>query len=186
MDDFSANIGRKIRQTRKSAGLSMSALAEMSGLSPAAVQKIETNGMVPTIVSLMKIARALGKPVSFFVEEEGPVDRVALVRRAERKGFYSQASMCLQEYVTGDLTGRILEGGIFTADPGGGSGETRGVHPGEEVILCLAGELEVEVGEETEVLHSGDSIHFKSELPHCWRNPGTSRAETLWIWVASE
>jgi transcriptional regulator with XRE-family HTH domain len=182
MDDLSANIGRKIRETRKAAGLSMSALADLSGLSLAAIQKVETNGMVPTIVSLMKISRALNKSVSFFVEEQEPTGRMALVRRAERKSFYSQASKLRQEYITGDLTGRILEGGVFTADPGGGSGETPGVHSGEEIIMCLSGEVEIEIGEETWLLKPGDTVHFKSDLPHRWNNPGETRAETLWIW----
>lgn len=182
-EDLSIDIGRKIRETRKAAGLSISSLAELAELSPAAVQKIETNRMVPTIVSLMKISRALGRSVGFFVEDGDPARRVALVRSGERRSFYSEASKCRQEFIAGDLSGGILEGGVFTADPGGGSGEAPNSHPGEEIVLCMAGGIHVEVGDQVHRLEPGDSLHFKSDLPHRWTNPGSSPAEVLWIYT---
>lgn len=183
VEHLSLDVGRRIRETRKAAGLSIPALAELSSLSPAAIQKIETNGMVPSIISLMKIARALDRSVSFLVGEHEPGLRVALVRGRDREGFYSEASHCEQEYITADLDDRILEGGIFRANPGGGSGDSLGAHPGEEIIMCLIGKVQVDVGESRYLLEPGDTLHFKSDLPHKWVNAGDSTSETLWIYT---
>ena len=50
---------------------------------------------------------------------------------------------------------------------------SRGVPPkGEEVALLLSGSIELEVENDTCVLHAGDSIRIKSGLKHRWRNVG--------------
>src|SRR5471030_522497 len=63
-------IGPKVRRLRKEARLSLQQLAEISHVSAAAIHKIEQSGMTPTITTLLKIAGALGRPVSYFVDEE--------------------------------------------------------------------------------------------------------------------
>lgn len=58
-------------------------LAERSGVSAAAIDKIEQDRKVPTITTLVKIAAALGWPVSFLVEvETGPRRRYMFNSRA--------------------------------------------------------------------------------------------------------
>ena len=64
---------------RKRMGLSLQQLGERSDVSAAAIHKIEQGGMVPTITTLLKIAGALGRPVSYFVEEDIGRDDVAVL-----------------------------------------------------------------------------------------------------------
>src|SRR5262249_7696735 len=64
------SIGFKVFSRRKRLGLSLQQLGERSDVSAAAIHKIEQGGMVPTITTLLKIAGALGRPVSYFVEED--------------------------------------------------------------------------------------------------------------------
>jgi len=182
-EDFVIEIGQKIRNARKKANIPIRTLANLSGLSPAAIQKIETNHMVPTIISLMKISRALGKKVSFFIQEEDNANRIVLIKREMRKRFYSEESKCLHEYVMGELEEGALEGGIFTAQPGGESGKTLNSHPGEEIILCLKGRIEVQFPEDKYRLETGDTLHFKSDIPHRWHNPGASESQIFWIYT---
>jgi transcriptional regulator with XRE-family HTH domain len=182
-DDFVIDVGQKIRNFRRKLGLSIEALSQKSGLSTAAIQKIETNHMVPTIISLMKLSRALGEKVSFFVDEKNVKDQVVLIKRKERKRFYSEMSKISQEYITGQLEDRVLEGGIFTAKIGGKSGEEMNTHPGEEIIFCVKGKIEVTTPSRTYLLSSGDTLHFKSDIPHRWRNSGKTLAQLVWIYT---
>src|SRR5258708_15960539 len=64
------SIGLKVFSLRKRMGLSLQQLGERSDVSAAAIHKIEQGGMVPPITTLLKIARALGRPVSYFVEDD--------------------------------------------------------------------------------------------------------------------
>ncbi|MGQ0670948.1 MAG: helix-turn-helix domain-containing protein, partial [Actinomycetota bacterium] len=61
MEEIIASIGPKVRHLRPQTNLSLQRLAERSGVSPAAIHKIERNGMVPTITTLMKLAAALNR-----------------------------------------------------------------------------------------------------------------------------
>ena len=182
-EESAINIGGKIRKARLDVNMSIRALAGVSGMSPAAIQKVETNRMVPTITSLLKISRALGKKVSFFIQEEDNLNRVALLKKEKRERFYSEKSKCFHEYIAGNLDNGTLEGGIFNALPGGESGDSPNSHPGEEIILCLKGRIEVDIAERIYLLKSGDTLHFKSDLPHRWRNTGNSEAQILWVYT---
>jgi len=48
-------------------------------------------------------------------------------------------------------------------------------------VIVLKGSLEFRVGEESYLLKEGDSLVFESRLEHWNKNPGTSKAEVLWI-----
>jgi quercetin dioxygenase-like cupin family protein len=183
MEESVINIGNKIRKARMDVNMTIKALAETSGMSAVAIQKVETNRMVPTITSLLKISRALGKKVSFFIQEEDNANRVMLLKKEKRERFYSEKSKCFHEYIASNLENGILEGGIFNALPGGKSGETPNSHPGEEIILCLRGKIEVDIGQQTYTLKSGDTLHFKSDIPHSWRNISNSESKILLIYT---
>lgn len=181
--DVVIDVGQKIRDLRKRQGLSIETLARRSGLSAAAIQKIETNHMVPTITSLMKIARALGERVSFFVDEKDGKDQILLIKRKERKRFFSEMSKMLQEYITGQIKGAVLEGGVFTVKAGGQSGPEMNTHPGEEIILCLKGTVDVFTPSHRYNLSVGDALHFKSDIPHRWKNSGKTEAQLIWVYT---
>ena len=72
------SLGLKVFSHRKPMGLSLQQLGERSDVSAAAIHKIEQGGMVPTITTLLKLAIALGRPVSYFVEEDVGQDDVAV------------------------------------------------------------------------------------------------------------
>src|SRR5260221_13982463 len=78
-----SSIGLKVFSLRKSMGLSLQQLGERSDVSAAAIHKIEQGGMVPTITTLLKIAGAVGRPVSYFVEEDGSRDDLAVLTPAD-------------------------------------------------------------------------------------------------------
>src|SRR6188768_150670 len=96
-----SGLGAKVAAERAERGWSLAQLAQRAGISPAAVHKIEKSGMTPTIASLMKIAAALGRSVSFFVDEPDTPD-VNVVQHDERaKVFTSKQGLELR-----NLSGR--------------------------------------------------------------------------------
>ena len=53
-------------------------------------------------------------------------------------------------------------------------------HPGDELIYLLEGQLRVTIAGETHNLKDGDSMSFKSHLPHRWENVGDGDAKVIW------
>lgn len=175
-----SSIGGKIRKLRQESGLSIQKLAEKSGVSPAGVYKIETNEMTPSITTLMKIAAALGKKVSYFVEENERVKNIEYTRSKDRKTVYNKESRILIESFAARLEDGRMYVGLLTVKPGGGTLSETVAHSGEELFYCLEGKLEFQIGGETYTLTKGDSLHFKSELSHSWRNPGPKDAKIIY------
>jgi transcriptional regulator with XRE-family HTH domain len=60
------NIGKNIKFFRKSAGLSQEKLANKIDLTLRYFQRLESGSHTPTIATLMKIAKALGRSVKSF------------------------------------------------------------------------------------------------------------------------
>jgi transcriptional regulator with XRE-family HTH domain len=85
-----SSIGPKLRDLRLQRGLSLQQLAERADVSAAAIHKIEKSGMVPTITTLLKLAGALNRSISYFVDEETEQNGPAvLVRADERRIVYT-------------------------------------------------------------------------------------------------
>ena len=61
-------IGRTLARLRKAQGLSRYALAKRAQISRVYVAKLEAGGSDPTVGVLQRLAKALGVPVSRFLE----------------------------------------------------------------------------------------------------------------------
>ena len=180
MEDVIAAIGPKLRQLRRQKSLSLQKLAERSGVSAAAIHKIERNGMVPTIATLMKLAQALNRPVAFFVDEER-AEPAVLIKARRRKGVFTSKKGLALASVSGPYGRFLLAGAVAAIEPGADSGSRPMEHPGEELVLVLDGSLQFEVDGERYEVRRGDALHFRTDRPHRWRNVGTRSARAVWM-----
>lgn len=177
-----SGIGPKVVRLRKQAGLSLQQLAERSSVSAAAIHKIEQGGMVPTITTLLKVAGALGRPVSFFVdEEETSADPTVHTPKAQRRPIFTSHTGIDLAGITGPYGRFFLAGALATVLAGASSGDTPLEHPGEELVYVLGGQLEFVVNNRTFLLGPSDALHFRAVQQHSWRNPGDTDAVALWM-----
>ena len=173
-------IGEKIRNQRKSHDYSIQKLAEISGVSPAGIYKIETNGMVPTITTLMKLATALERSMSYFVEEEKNLPVVQHIRKSERD-IIASGQEGRTEVVAEKLHKGKMEGFFRNLKPGA---RTRNLFisvNGEHLIYCLKGDLSVRRGEDSYRLKEGDSLHYRSGEKVHLENSGRSEVKFLLV-----
>jgi transcriptional regulator with XRE-family HTH domain len=177
-----SEIGAKVARARSERGWSLAQLAQRSGLSTAAVHKIEKSGMTPTIASLMKVAAALGKSVSYFVDEPETPD-VNVVRGDERARVYTSKQGLELRNLSGRYGGFAVAGAEAVVEALADSGPMRMNHPGEELVILLEGRMEFEVDGTCHEIGPGDSIHFRATRPHAWRNPTEEPARAIWLVV---
>jgi transcriptional regulator with XRE-family HTH domain len=183
-EDVIASIGPKVRQLRRQKNLSLQQLAERAGLSAAAIHKIEHNGMVPTITTLMKLAAALNRSVAYFVDEE-QAEPAVLVRSDERKQVYTSKERLDLAGISGPYGHFFMAGAVATMEPGADSGAKRMEHPGEELIFMLDGTMSFEVEGQEYTLRRGDALHFRTDRPHRWGNPSARPARAIWMALRS-
>jgi transcriptional regulator with XRE-family HTH domain len=176
------SIGLKVFSHRKRMGLSLQQLAERSDVSAAAIHKIEQSGMVPTITTLLKIAGALGRPVSYFVEEEDGQDDVAVLTRPnENRTVYTSHKGIELNSVSGPYGRFLLAGARACVEPAADSGRKPMQHPGEELVHVISGMLEFTVSGQPYEVGPGSTLHFRGDQPHTWRNPGSTEARAVWM-----
>ena len=70
VDDSIKKAAEKLRRTRESKNLTLQQLADISGVSPSNIQKIEAGTIMPSVAVMMKIARGLHKKVGYFLDDE--------------------------------------------------------------------------------------------------------------------
>jgi transcriptional regulator with XRE-family HTH domain len=175
------SIGPRLRALRDRSGLSLQQLSDRSDVSPAAIHKVEQGAMVPTITTLLKLAAAFDRPVSYFInEEEAPPAYVYYTPARERPSVYTSREGLQLGGISGPYGDYAIVSAIAEIAPGASSGEDDLRHPGEELIHLLSGTLEVTVRERVIRLTSGDSLHFRTDHEHRWRNPSNRAAKAIW------
>ena len=175
------SIGPKVHRLRKQWNLSLQQLAARSNVSTAAIHKVEQGTMVPTITTLLKLAAALEQPVSYFVdEEEASPSYVVFTPAAERRSIYTPHEGLTLGGISGPYGQYFVATAIAEVAPGADSGDSPLHHAGEELIHMLSGRLDVAVGDQEFQLRRGDSIHFRTDHEHRWRNPAKHPARAIW------
>lgn len=181
--DEDIEVGQRLRQFRRAAGLRLRDVAEAADCSESMLSKLENGQVSPSINMLHRITRALGVNISNLfapIEQEAPFvqragQRPVLGRGAPRVG----PGLVLESLTPHEIHGH-LQGLVHVLAPGASSdGEI--THEGEEVGYVLEGRIALTVSGKTAELNAGDSFFFDSERPHSYRNLGSTVARVLWI-----
>lgn len=178
-----SNVGSRIREIRKKKGLALRALAEKCALSVNAISLIERGENSPTVSSLQKLSLALEVPITdFFITENG----LSAVHVKNGQGVrYRKSGVELESLGTG-LTEQRLEPFRLTIEPGEPEAEDVAIiHPGQEFVYCLEGELEYFVEGRSFSLSPGDSLLLEATRPHSWRNITSNPATVILIFQAA-
>jgi len=182
IDSIVSKLGEKIKTLRTEKGLSLKNLSNKSGISAAAIHKIESNGIIPTITTMMKIADAIGKKVSYFIEEEKKDNDVVFVPARNREPILTfKKGLDLQGISAKKYGDFIMTAAYAMVEVGASSGRKSMKHRGEELIYCIQGKVEFHVKDKTYLLTQGDSLHFRTQLDHKWKNVGNIQAKLVWI-----
>ena len=164
-------IGEKIKRLREDKALSLEEVSKLTGISSSVLSQIENHMISPPLGTLIKLAKALEVKLGHFFEVESE-EPFCLVRKDERKVTsrfastegvsygYSYESL---GYAKKD---RKMEPFIVTLTPPEVPQVDPNQHTGEEFIFVLEGEVQVTLGDHTDILYPGDSIYYNSNIPH--------------------
>lgn len=180
VEELAFNLGRKLRKRRGELGLSLRQLSEKVAVSPSTIQKIESNQISPTLGTILKIAKGLGKDIQFFLnQEQEPTDVVFFPR--ERRRLITPPDLTFTiELLTEGLSDQQFSALILIV-PAGGKRGSHLQHHGEELQHCLIGTVEFTIHGKKHLLRQGDTLHFKSDIRHSWVNAGKGVAKLLMI-----
>ncbi|MEM8856020.1 MAG: cupin domain-containing protein [Pseudomonadota bacterium] len=182
-------LGAEMRALRKVRQLTLKALSDSTGLSLSHLSAVERGTSQPSMDALHTIAQALGvSPDWFFARRpgEGPLERAFVVRAPNRRNLnnlYGQEAGELgytDELLSSSIGGRFYMGIAHFAPHSDGPERPLLSHEGEEHGLVVEGEIEMQMGEETVTLRTGDSYAFAGSIPHHTHNRTDRPAKLIW------
>ena len=174
-------LGPRLRQLRRGRGLSLVDVAEGTGISASFLSMVENGQSDITVSRLMRLVRWFGVSVADLVQEPDHAV-VHVVRRDGRRSLRLDDEGIAIEVLTAEGGHRMMP--VVNVYAEGGAMAEPARHEGEEFVLVLEGRIELTVGDGAPiVLGPGDSAHYRSDLPHSFRNVG--RGETRFIGVTT-
>jgi transcriptional regulator with XRE-family HTH domain len=180
-----ADLGKRVREERLKQSLTLKAVESLSGVSATHISQIERGITWPTVNALHKVATALKKNTSFFLEDVELPEICRLAGTGNTMILSEQPKLVLRPLSYGIPGGRIRFY-MLVAHPSGKDKEKdkeqvfTHCHEGDECGMVLSGRIEVKIGDEVVPLKQGESIHFNGAKPHGIRNIGNGPSESVW------
>ncbi|HNR88776.1 MAG TPA: helix-turn-helix domain-containing protein [Spirochaetota bacterium] len=174
------NIGRKVRELRKSAGITQAELAARMGLTPGAVSQIENDLITPSLQTLVQLTVIFSRPFEYFIDAAaaergtGPVvSKKRLVKGAEGGALtvyalWDSGDIGIRPYVVSIAHEGVVDGPIM-------------LYKGREFVTVISGVLNITVGGADRVLRKGDSIALGDDFAERWRNAGKGECEFYYV-----
>lgn len=165
-------VTQKIKTLCSDKNISLEELAERVGLSVEQIKFIDSSEKIPSLSTLIKIARALGVRLGTFLDDSenfGPVvNRSAdILQPATFSSQLSTNNSHMDFYsLAAHKAGRAMEPFIIDLKPGNVGKKVSSSHEGEEFVYVLNGSVLVTYGNDPILLNTGDSIYYDSIVDH--------------------
>lgn len=162
-------LGSTIRELRQRHDLTIAQVADQAGISRGMLSKIENAQTSTGLDVLNRIAQALGVSLStLFRNFDVPQGDAQLVKKGAgmevvRKGTKRGHTYHLLAYDHGPR--KAFEPFLITLEDEAERFPTF-EHPGTEFIHMLKGVIEYRHGQQTYILHPGDTLTFQADIPH--------------------
>lgn len=156
----------RLKDARKAQGLSLDAIANLSGVSRSMVSQIERGESSPTIATLWNLTRALNVDFAGLLDDKDAGDRIDVLRAPEVPTIDNMGQGCRiailspPEEAGGhevyDIT--LQAAGVLKSQP-----HTRGT---TEQLAVLEGAVRVISGSAVQDLSVGDTARYAADVPH--------------------
>lgn len=167
-------LARGVSAVRKDLGLTQTQLARVAGITPSAVSQAEAGIRGLSVDTLITLSDRLGVTLDRLVSSR-PSAGYQLARH-DRSG----------PPLVGGVTALADDSSVglrtYLVSLGGGErGTPPTLHKGVEVVAVIRGLVQIEAGDDTPVLRSGDSLLADTVAIRSWRNLRPDTATFFWI-----
>jgi transcriptional regulator with XRE-family HTH domain len=180
---ISGQLGKTIQRLRKAYNLSLSELAEQSGVAKSIISQIERNETNPTLATIWRLSQALDVSIERVLstnEEEAFIEKIA---RSDTPILVSEDGKLRLAIIGWIKTVEWLQWYEVSAEPGGeldSEGHQRG---SIESLSVTSGEFEVEVGGLTQRARAGETLRYRCDRQHIVRCTGDQPGTALMVCI---
>jgi transcriptional regulator with XRE-family HTH domain len=171
--DVAGMIGNRVRQARTERGWTLDQLADRSRVSRRMVVNVEQGVTNPSIATLLRLSDALGVGLPSLVDRGRP-PALRVTHPGQATALWRGPSGGQGLLVAGTEPPDVVELWDWTLEPGESHDTEAHTAGTRELLLVLAGRIELRVGQQTQLLDVGDSAAFRGDTPHGYANPATA------------
>ena len=174
MDSMNKTVAGNIKKLREENKLSMEELAKVSGVSKSMLAQIERGEGNPTISTLWKISN--GMKVPFDALTIRPKSPYEIVKTAEIQPLLEDGGKVKNYPLFPDDENRRFAVYYLELDVGSSWESEPHLRGTTEFITVFAGQIEICADGESFVVEKGESIRFKADVVHAYKNVGEEPA----------
>lgn len=172
---MSTQFGRILKARRKTKNLTLTQLAQETGLSSAYLSLLERNMNNPTVENLNRVCTALDLTLADLIEEANSSDNI-VVKANQRKPIFEGEGFLYEAASEGQremdcLVMTISDTNLHVSNP----------HIVDEIGFVVSGSITLNVNGTEYPLSTGDCIYIEANQHHSYYK--TSKEDCVTIWV---
>jgi transcriptional regulator with XRE-family HTH domain len=172
-------LGARLRRYRHHRKLTLEDVAKHAGISASHLSMLERGRSSASISVARRLAASLGIPMSYLFETEDKI-KLSPLRKQDRPLLDSDPGA--QKYLITRPPLKSIE--VYAGEfiEGASTGHEDYVHgDSQELLIVEQGEVELLLDGTPITLCSGDSIEFRSSMPHKITNIFPGESHVLWV-----
>ncbi|WP_188409594.1 helix-turn-helix domain-containing protein [Agaricicola taiwanensis] len=178
---LSGQLGKTVQRLRKAYNLSLSELAEQSGVAKSIISQIERNETNPTLATIWRLSKALDVSIEGVLADTDDRPILQKQSRADTPLLVSNDGKVRLTIIGWIKTVEWLQWYEISAEPGGAL-ESEGHQRGSvENLSVITGEAEVDVSGVVERVRAGETLRYRCDRPHVIRSVGDTTLQAVMV-----
>ena len=180
---LSGQLGKTVQRLRKAYNLSLSELAEQSGVAKSIISQIERNETNPTLATIWRLSQALDVSIERVLSAGDEEPFIEKTTRGDTPVLFSDDGKVRLAIFGWIKTVDWLQWYDVHAEPGGVLESDAHQRGSIECLSVMSGEFEVEVAGVVQHARAGETLRYRCDRPHVVRNIGTEPAHATMVCI---
>jgi transcriptional regulator with XRE-family HTH domain len=180
---LSGQLGKTIQRLRKAYNLSLSELAEQSGVAKSIISQIERNETNPTLATIWRLSQALDVSIDRVLATGDDEPFIEKSSRGDTPILVSDDGRVRLAIIGWIKTVEWLQWYDVASEPGGTLDSDAHQRGSVESLSVIEGEFEVEIGGVVQTAKAGETLRYRCDRPHTVRCTGTGPGHATMVCI---
>jgi transcriptional regulator with XRE-family HTH domain len=180
---LSGNLGKTVQRLRKAYNLSLSELAEQSGVAKSIISQIERNETNPTLATIWRLSQALDVSIERVLASGDDEPFIERSSRADTPILLSDDGKVRLAIIGWIKTVEWLQWYDLRSEPGGVLDSEAHQRGSVECLSVVEGDFEVEVAGVVQTARPGETLRYRCDRPHVVRCVGDAPGRATMVCI---
>ena len=180
---LSGNLGKTVQRLRKAYNLSLSELAEQSGVAKSIISQIERNETNPTLATIWRLSQALDVSIERVLASGDDEPFIERSSRADTPILVSDDGRMRLAIIGWIKTVEWLQWYDLRSEPGGVLDSEAHQRGSVECLSVVEGDFEVEVAGVVQTARTGETLRYRCDRPHVVRCVGDAPGRATMVCI---